>query len=125
MSKCAGIKPDGGRCAVDVAPGETHCYGHDPDRADERRRNAARGGRAKGMKEIQDLKKKLKELAADVLEGKVDRGKGAVANQVYGTLLRAVELERKVKETEELEARIEALERTSGSSAGGGRRWGT
>jgi hypothetical protein len=35
-----------------------------------------------------------------------------VANQLINTRLRAVEQERKIKETEELEERIEALEQT-------------
>ena len=82
MPKCAGIKRDGGRCAVVVGPGQTHCYQHDPARADERRRNASRGGRAKGNGEIADLKKQLKDLAAGVLCGSVERGRAAVVNQI-------------------------------------------
>ena len=38
------------------------------------------------------------------------------------TRLRAIEVERKVKETEELEERLEALERAA--EQGGGKRWG-
>jgi len=41
-----------------------------------------------------------------------------VALQGYNTLLRAIELERKIRETEELEERLAALEREEGS------RWG-
>jgi hypothetical protein len=51
-----------------------------------------------------------KDLAADVLEGRVDRGRAAVANQLYNTLIRAVEQERKLRELEEIAARLEALE---------------
>jgi septal ring factor EnvC (AmiA/AmiB activator) len=110
MPRCAGIKRDGGRCAVVVGPGQSHCYAHDPDRADERRRNASRGGRMKGAGEISDLKKQLANLAADVLSGKVERGVAAVVNQIINTRARLLEVERKIKETEELEARLEALE---------------
>jgi hypothetical protein len=110
MPECAGIKRDGGRCAVVVGPGRDHCYQHDPDRADERRRNASRGGRSKGGAELPDLKKKLKDLAADVMEGKVDRGRAAVANQILNTLIRAIEQERKIRETGELAERLESLE---------------
>jgi hypothetical protein len=110
MPKCAGIKRDGGRCAVVVGPGQSHCFAHDPDRADERRRNAARGGRMKGSGEIADLKKLLANLAADVLDGKVERGTAAVVNQIVNTRARLLEVERKIKEAEELEARLEALE---------------
>lgn len=46
-----------------------------------------------------------------MLAGDVETARAAVANQIYNSLLRATELSRKVKETEELEARIEKLER--------------
>jgi len=45
-----------------------------------------------------------------VLEGRVDKGKGAVASQVMNVYLRAVSLELKIKEQEELETRLEELE---------------
>jgi hypothetical protein len=45
-----------------------------------------------------------------VLEGRRDKGVAAVVNQILNTRVRLIELERKVKETEELEHRIEALE---------------
>jgi hypothetical protein len=110
MPQCAGIKRDGGRCAVVVGPGHSHCYAHDPARSDERRRNASRGGRARGNGELADLKKQLKDLASDVLDGSVDRGRAAVANQIHNTLIRAIEQERKMRELEEIAARLEALE---------------
>jgi len=46
----------------------------------------------------------------DVLAGDLETGRAAVANQLINTRLRAIEQERKNKETEDLEARIEALE---------------
>jgi hypothetical protein len=110
MPQCAGIKRDGGRCAVVVAPGETHCYSHDPSRAEERRRNASRGGKTKGNSEISDLKAQLRKLAAGVLSGEVGRGEAAVVNQILNTRARLIELERKIREQEQLEARLEALE---------------
>ena len=110
MSQCAGIKRDGGRCTVVVGPGQSHCYAHDPDRSNERRRNASRGGRSKGNGEIGELKKQIKDLAAGVLDGTADRGRAAVANQLYNTLIRAIEQERKLRELGELADRMEALE---------------
>ncbi len=110
MAKCAGIKRDGGRCAVVVGPGQTHCYQHDPARAEERRRNASRGGKSKGNGELANLKQQLKDLAAGVLDGSVDRGRAAVVNQIHNTLIRAIEQERKLRELEELAGRLEALE---------------
>ena len=55
-----------------------------------------------------------------VLEGSQDRGRAAVAIQGFNALRGVLELERKIKETDELEARIEALEQTQE----GGRAWG-
>jgi hypothetical protein len=110
MSQCAGIKRDGGRCAVVVGPGQSHCYAHDPDRSQERRRNASRGGKSKGNGELGELKKQIKGLAARVLDGTADRGQAAVANQLYNTLIRAIEQERKLRELGELDERLEALE---------------
>lgn len=110
MPQCAGIKRDGGRCTAVVEAGQSHCYQHDPERADERRRNASRGGKSRGNGEISDLKKKVKNLASDVLEGNVQTARAAVANQLYNTLIRAVEQERKLRELEEMAERLEALE---------------
>jgi hypothetical protein len=56
-----------------------------------------------------------------VLGGSQDRGRGAVAIQGFNALRGVLELERKIKETDALEARIEALEQ---SQEGGSRRWG-
>lgn len=112
MPQCAGIKRDGGRCAVVVGPGKDHCYAHDPDRKDERKRNARRGGRSKGHGELPDLKRQLRELAANVLSGEVDRGAAAVVNQILNTVIRAIEQERKQRELEEVAERLEALEET-------------
>jgi hypothetical protein len=82
----------------------------DPDRAEERRRNASRGGRARGNGELADLKKQLKDLASDVLDARVDRGSAAVVNQILNTVIRTIEQERKMRELEEMAQRLEALE---------------
>ncbi len=110
MPRCAGNKRDGGRCTVIVAPPDTYCYQHDPSRSEERKRNASKGGRSKGHGELGELKKQIKDLAAGVLEGTADRGRAAVANQLYNTLIRAIEQERKQRELEEIAARLEDLE---------------
>ncbi len=93
-----------------VGPGQSHCYQHDPRRAEDRRRNASKGGRSKGNPKLTKLDRQLEDLAADALEGTVERGVAAVVNQIINTRVRLLEVERKIKETEELEARLEALE---------------
>ena len=114
MARCAGVKRDGGRCAVIVNGSQTHCYQHDPKRAGERRRNASRAAKSKPSRELARIKARLSELADDVLEGRVDRGVGAVASQILNVYLRAISVETKVKEVEELEERIHALEESEG-----------
>ncbi len=114
MAQCAGIKRDGGRCAVVVGPGQSHCYAHDPGRAEERRRNASRGGKRGGrgrpQAELSDVKRRLSDLVDDVLEGRKDRGDAAVAGQLLNTYIRAVGVELKVREQQEIVERLEELE---------------
>lgn len=123
MPQCAGIKRDGGRCTVVVGPGQTHCYQHDPTRLDERRHNASKGGKSKGNQKLAKLDRQLEDLAADALEGNVERGVAAVVNQIIGTRVRLLELERRVVEQEDILARLEALERARKQEKKGGL-WG-
>jgi hypothetical protein len=46
----------------------------------------------------------------DVLEGRVDKGKGSIVSQILGVWLRAVETELKVRDQQELTERLENLE---------------
>jgi hypothetical protein len=110
MPRCAGIKRDGGRCATIVEPPQTHCYQHDPARAEERRRNASRAARSRPSRELVNIKQRLSDLADDVLEGRTDKGVAAVASQVLNVYLRAVSVELKVTQLRELIERLEALE---------------
>jgi hypothetical protein len=79
---------------------------------------ASRGGQARSSKELKDIKLDVRAVVAGVLSEEVDKGRAAVALQGFNTLLRAVELERKIREQDELEERIRALE------SRGGRQWG-
>ncbi len=76
----------------------------------ERKRNASRGGRSKGNQRLAKLDKQLEDLAADTLADKVERGVAVVVNQIINTRARLIELERRWKELDELEGRLEALE---------------
>jgi hypothetical protein len=68
------------------------------------------------------VKARLKEIAEGVLDGTIDKGRGSVAFQGFGVLIRAIETERKIKEQVEFEERLEALEQTQEQR--GGSRWG-
>jgi hypothetical protein len=52
----------------------------------------------------------LKSLSDCVLSGEVERATAIAANQLLNTALRAIELERKWKELDEIEERLSALE---------------
>ena len=108
---CAGITRSGGRCTVPVSGAQHFCHLHDPARAEERRRAASRAGRSKPGREIAEIRGQLRQLYADVLSGQADRGAAAVAAQVANVRLRALELQRKILETQELEERVEEMER--------------
>ena len=107
---CRAAKRNGEPCTVPATGSNGYCWAHDPANAEKRRRMASRAGSRKGGGEIADLKKQLKELAADVLSGDVGRSEAAVVNQILNTRARLIELERKIREQEELEERLEALE---------------
>jgi len=95
-------------------PEEEWCWNHHPDYEQARRRRASkggkRGGRGRPQRETEDIKTLLEDLTDKVLSGDLETGRAAVANQLVNTRLRAIEQERKIRETQELEARIEALE---------------
>jgi hypothetical protein len=120
MAVCAGTKRDGSRCTATVEPPQTYCWWHDPDNADGRRRAASKAGRSRPNRELVSVKAQLQDLTRDVLAGDLERSRAAVANQLINTRLRAIEQERKNRESDELEARIEALELTQKK---GGPRW--
>jgi hypothetical protein len=121
--QCTAVKRNGEPCTLPANGPQGLCWAHDPANAEKRRRGASRGGRAKANRELPTIKALLEDLTERVLAGELDTGRAAVANQLVNTRLRAIEQERKNKETEELEARIEALERGS-QGQGGARPWG-
>src|SRR5215210_462594 len=115
MSVCSGIRADGGRCKAQAIRGSAYCVGHDPDQAEARHRRASKGGkhggRGRPQHETEAIKVLLEDLTERVLSGDLETGRAAVANQLVNTRLRAIEQERKNKETEELAERVEELER--------------
>jgi hypothetical protein len=118
MSICAAIKPNDIRCKARAMKGSQWCFNHHPNHSEERKRNASKGGKSggrgrpanSGAEGLQDIKDLLADLTAGVLSGEVAREVAIAANQLLNTSLRAIELERKWKEIEQLEARLEVLE---------------
>jgi hypothetical protein len=123
MPRCSHTYADSSQCRRIVSAEQKYCYSHDPLRAGERRRNAARGGKAKASGELGRVKARLQTLADKVEEGQMDRADAAVISQIWGTYLRAVSVELKAREQLEITRRLEQLEEDLGHK-GGSSRWG-
>ncbi len=111
--RCSAITKGGSRCKLQATHG-SYCFSHAPEKAGERHRRARRGGktggRGRGSAELSEIQGLLVYLTNKVIRVEMSSGVAAVANQLLNTRLRAVELERRARETDELEARIERLE---------------
>ena len=124
MNSCAFIKAGGDRCGATAMRGYSTCYGHRPDLADERRRNAQKGGRqggrgrAGGGKVAGDLHTLLEDLTNRVVRGELETSRGAVASQLVNTRIWLLEFERRVREQDEILARIEQLEQAQEQKGG-------
>jgi uncharacterized membrane protein len=114
MNRCTAIKPDGQQCGASAIENSDRCWNHHPKYAEARKRKASKGGRRAGrgrpQVETAAIKGLLEDLTQQVLSGELSTNVAAVANQLINTRLRAIEQERKIKETEELEARLTELE---------------
>ena len=125
MPRCSHTYEDYSQCRRIVSAEQEYCYSHDPSRASERKRNAARGGRAKASGELGRVKARLHTLADMVEEGQMDRADAAVISQIWGTYLRAVSVELRVREETEFVERLLRLEEGLQANAAhnGGNRW--
>jgi hypothetical protein len=115
VAVCSYLMPDGGRCRAAPMKGEAWCYVHHPDLAEKRRVASRRGGRragrgrpARGVTEIAEIKAAIRRVIEGVADGTVENG--AIQFMGYNTLLRAVEIGRKIKDQDDLEMRISELE---------------
>ena len=110
MARCAGRKPDSSPCERIVGLSQGYCYAHDPDRGEDRKRHASRAARSKPNREIAALKARLVSVTDGVLAGRIDPRAGAVAVQGCNALARVLEVQRRWRELDEVEARITELE---------------
>ena len=110
MARCAASKPNGEPCERIVGASQTHCFAHDPANAERRSRSASKAARSKPNRELVALKGQLRAVADGVLNGAVEPKRGAVAVQALSALTRAIEQERKIRDQDELEERLDELE---------------
>jgi hypothetical protein len=111
MAVCRATKANGESCTLPANGPQGLCWAHDPANREKRKRMASKAAKSKPSRELIRLKAQLVDLTKDVLAGEIETGRAAVANQLINTRLRAIEVERKVREAEELEERLDAIER--------------
>ena len=111
MAVCRATKANGEPCTLPASGPQGLCWAHDPANREKRKRMASKAAKSKPSRELIRLKAQLVDLTKDVLAGEIETGRAAVANQLINTRLRAIEVKRKIREAEELEERLEVLER--------------
>jgi flagellar motility protein MotE (MotC chaperone) len=119
MPRCTAVKPNGERCTLPATGQHGLCWAHDPANRERRRRTASRGGRSKANREVAAIKADISDVIAAVRSQALDRAVGVALFQGFNTLLRALEQERRLRETEELEERLASLEERLGLVSGG------
>ena len=112
--RCSFIKPNEERCGGAATGSQGRCWSHAVENAEQRRRQASRAARSKPNKEVAALKAEIKQLIPDVRSKALDRNDAAVMIQGYRTLRDFIELERRVKETDDLTHEVEELKRVYG-----------
>jgi hypothetical protein len=122
MSLCRATKPDGSPCTLPARDSNGFCWAHDPENAEKRQRIARKGGKARagggGSGEVAAVSQQLQEMADRVAAGTLDRADAVAIGQLLNARLRALELLRRWKETDELEARLEQLEQETPGGVG-------
>jgi len=122
VSICKATKRNGESCTLPANGQQGLCWAHGP----QERRAKTQGRVSRRQSEGQPGTVLYQDapggLTQQVVGSELQTGPAAAANQLINTRLRAIETERKIKATEELEARIETLERTQDRKSG--RSWG-
>jgi hypothetical protein len=114
VARCSAIRVSGERCRGVPIRSSDLCAAHHPDYRERRRSGARRGGKARGTSEMASVKAEIKRVIEDVLESRIERGVGTAAFMGFNALLKAIETERRIREQDELEERITALEQAEG-----------
>ena len=99
MNTCRAKKRDGDPCTLPATQGSAWCWNHDPNRAEERSRNASRAASAKHSSVAQDmreLRNLVWELTVRMIKGTLNTRASVNMNriiQLLQTYLRAAEIE--------------------------------
>jgi hypothetical protein len=116
MKRCAAITSGGERCQRTAMHRSEYCYSHDPNHSEERSASAKKAGKTGGrgrlapLDETAQAKGYVKGIVTRLLDGTVQREIATACFMGLNVFARYIELERKIRETEEIEARLSALE---------------
>jgi hypothetical protein len=100
MKLCSATTKAGKPCQRPAVGDGEYCLGHDPTKAEERRRMASRGGRGKVNKEGRAVRELMDRLTKEVLAGDLKPATLYAAVAAQNTKLRAIEVERKLEEAD-------------------------
>jgi hypothetical protein len=114
MGICHATKANGEPCTLPANGPQGLCWAHAPENAEKRRRAASKAARSKGNREVATLKEEIKAVITDVKSGNLDRNDAGVMIQGCRALKDFIALERQIRETDELAAKIEELKREYG-----------
>jgi hypothetical protein len=122
MALCSGERADGRPCKAQAIADGQWCFNHHPEYELARRRRASKGGKRggrgrthPGTADLARLQRHFESLADNVLAGEVDRAEAAVAIQAWNGARACIAASAKLRELEDIEARLDALEGAKGA----------
>jgi hypothetical protein len=121
MALCSGERADGRPCKAQAIADSQWCFNHHPEYELARRRRASKGGKRggrgrthPGTGDLLKLQKQLESLGEKVLKGEVDRAAAAVTIQAWQAARACIVASARLRELEEVEERLDALEKQRG-----------
>jgi hypothetical protein len=103
--------------------GQQFCFTHNPATQTKRMRSSRKGGFAGGrgrpQNELYEIKQRLKELSDMVMAGTCDRSDAYTAGQLLNFVIRAISVQLRAKEVEDIEERLDLLEEELDSRSSG------
>jgi hypothetical protein len=108
---CVATKQDGSPCKMAARGTSNYCWSHDPENAKRRREITSKAGKSKSLRaELVEVRNFVRDLTEKAAKGEVDKARSQVAFTGAGVWGRLVEIEKKLKDQEDIERRLEALE---------------
>ena len=109
MAVCLATKRNGEPCSLSATDANGYCWAHSPANAAKRKQIAAKGGRSRVGGELVAVKGEIRDVIEAVRSETLERSTGAVVFQGYNTLLKALDTERRIRETDELAREVEEM----------------